>query len=85
MFIDAISMPILMIADAVENMDSIVKTAEKIDKKKRQAMIFAFLSALFFLVPVAGEVIGTLTTFAGIARIAALIGELGALAMIFTT
>ncbi|KAH8896256.1 hypothetical protein GQ53DRAFT_713976 [Thozetella sp. PMI_491] len=79
--IDAIALPIFMIADAIENMDQVVAVADEIDRQKRMAIIFAFLAAIFFFIPIAGEIAGSVAALAGIARIASLIGELGSVAM----
>lgn len=79
--VDALSMPVFMVSDALDQMGQIVEIADEMEKAKRQAIIFAFLSALFFFIPVAGEVAGAIAGMAGIARIASLIGTLGTVAM----
>jgi hypothetical protein len=75
--VDALALPIFMIDDALGNMDQIVQVADEIDKEKQMAIIFAFLTAIFIFVPMAGEVAGTIGALAGIARIASLLGVLG--------
>ncbi|KAL2831314.1 hypothetical protein BJY01DRAFT_240141 [Aspergillus pseudoustus] len=75
--IDAISMPVLMVSDAIENMQSIVDVAEEIEEAKAKAILFAFLGAIFFFVPVLGEVMGTISSLASIGRIVALLGAAG--------
>ncbi|KAH8892724.1 glycoside hydrolase, partial [Thozetella sp. PMI_491] len=79
--VDAISIPLFMLEEALENMDQVVEVADEIDEAKRKAIIFAFLSALLFFIPIAGEIAGAIAGVAAIARIAALIGTLGDVAM----
>ncbi|RHZ44851.1 uncharacterized protein CDV56_103313 [Aspergillus thermomutatus] len=79
--VDAVSLPIFMVADAVENMKSIVKVAEEMDREKRKAILFAFLSASFFFVPVVGEIVSGLTSLVTIGRIVALMGTVGNVAL----
>lgn len=79
--VDALSMPIFMVSEALDQMNVIVSVADEIDREKRMAIIFAFLSAIFFFIPVAGEVAGSVAAMAGIARIAELIGAAGNSAM----
>jgi Co/Zn/Cd efflux system component len=49
-----------MVADAVEDMESIVEATEEIDRGKRKAIVFAFLSAVFFFIPVVGQLVSGL-------------------------
>ncbi|CRG90584.1 hypothetical protein PISL3812_07628 [Talaromyces islandicus] len=79
--VDALSLPVFMVSDALEQMQTIVDVADEIDKEKRKAIIFAFLSAILFFVPVAGEIAGSVAALAGIARIISLIGVAGDAAM----
>lgn len=79
--VDAIALPISMIASGVESMESVVQTADKIDEEKRKAIILAFLSALLFFIPIAGEVIGAVTELGAIADVIALLGVAGNAAM----
>lgn len=73
--IDALAIPVAMIAEGTTSMQQIIDTADKIDAAKRKAILMAFLGAVLFLVPVAGEVLGTIAELANIGRIIALIGE----------
>lgn len=72
--IDSISLPILMIADAVENMGQVVEIAHEITQAEQRMIIAAFLSAILFMIPIAGEVLGSI---AGMARIGAMIAMAG--------
>lgn len=75
--VDAIALPIAMIAAGVESMESVVQTADKIDEEKRKAIILAFLSAILFFVPIAGELVGAVTELGAIADVIALLGVAG--------
>ncbi|GIJ86888.1 hypothetical protein Asppvi_005786 [Aspergillus pseudoviridinutans] len=55
--IDAVSMPVLMMAEAVEQMATVVDLAKKIDAEKRKMFILTFLGVFFLLLPIAGEVL----------------------------
>ncbi|KAH8893931.1 glycoside hydrolase, partial [Thozetella sp. PMI_491] len=78
--VDAVSIPIFMVQDAVRQMTTIDDTVDKWNADKRKSIILAFLSAVFFFVPIVGEVIGAIAAFAGIARIIAILGTLGEIA-----
>lgn len=73
--IDAVSMPVFMIVEAVENMQAIETTAEAIDKAKREAIILGIIGAILFIIPVVGEVVGAAE---GAATLGAIITTLGA-------
>ncbi|KAL2860831.1 uncharacterized protein BJX67DRAFT_386278 [Aspergillus lucknowensis] len=79
--VDAVSMPVFMVSDAIENMQSIVEIAEEIEEAKAKAILFAFLTAIFFFVPVVGEVMGAVSSLANIGRIVALLGAAGNVAL----
>ena len=79
--VDALSLPIFMLSDALDGMNQVVKITNEINHEKMMAIIFGFLSAIFFLIPIAGEVAGSVFELASIARIAALAGALGDTAM----
>ncbi|KAL3430403.1 hypothetical protein BDV09DRAFT_189290 [Aspergillus tetrazonus] len=79
--IDAVSMPVLMVSDAIENMQSIIEIAEEIEEAKAKAILFAFLGAIFFFVPVIGEVMGAVSSLASIGRIVSLLGAPGNVAL----
>lgn len=79
--VDSISLPILMIAQAVDSMSQIETVADKIDEEKRKAMILAFIGAILFFIPIAGEVLGSVAELADIASVIAILGEVGNAAM----
>ena len=73
--VDAVSIPVLMIHEAVEAMQEVDDTAKEIQQEERKQMILAFVSAFLFLIPIGGEAIGAIAGFANIGRIIALAGE----------
>lgn len=75
--IDAVSLPILMLAQATENMENVVTIAEKIDAEKRKELILEFLSAIFLFIPIAGEVAGAFSALADVAIIMDVVGAVG--------
>jgi hypothetical protein len=79
--IDSISMPILMIASATENMAEVVQVADEISAEQAKAFILAFLSAVFLIIPIIGEVVGSIGELANIAIILELLGAAGNAAM----
>lgn len=62
-FIDAVFLPILTIAAAVENMERIEDVAQEIEEAKRKAMILASITPLLFLVPLAGHALGSVAAW----------------------
>ena len=78
--VDAISLPVYIIDSAVRNIETISDTVDEWEEEKRKGVILAFLTAIFFFVPVVGEVIGSVATLANVGRIIALLGEAGAIA-----
>lgn len=75
--VDALTLPVFMVEDAVKNMDKIKDVADKIDAEKRKMIILAFLSAIFFFVPFVGQVVGSIAALANIGRIISLAGAVG--------
>ncbi|KAL9573156.1 hypothetical protein ACKAV7_002841 [Fusarium commune] len=75
--IDSLSLPILMLASATENMGTVVQIADKITEEERKAFILAFLSAIFLIVPVIGEVVGSIAELTDIGTVMALLGAAG--------
>lgn len=73
--VDSISMPILMIAQAVEEMSKVVSIANQITQAKQQEIMAAFLAAILFLVPVAGEVLGSVAELADVGAVLTMAGE----------
>lgn len=56
--VDAVSIPATSMSEAVESMRNIVKAADEMTEAKRKAGIVDFVTAIFILIPVAGEVAG---------------------------
>ncbi|RDW76305.1 Peptidoglycan-binding Lysin subgroup [Aspergillus mulundensis] len=75
--VDALSLPIYMVTDAVANMEEIVDIAEEIREAERKAIILAFLSAILFFVPVIGEIASAVSSLATIGRVISLLGAVG--------
>lgn len=75
--IDAISVPVLLIADAVENMATVDEVAHHIEEEKKKAMILAFISAILFFIPIAGEVVGSVAELSSLASILAVLSAAG--------
>ncbi|ETS82692.1 hypothetical protein PFICI_04568 [Pestalotiopsis fici W106-1] len=75
--IDAISLPILMIASGVESMQEVIKTADKIEEAERKAIILAFISALLLFIPIVGEVASAVAGAADVAAVIAILGTVG--------
>lgn len=76
--IDAVSVPILMIVSAVEEMVKVESIATEVSaeekKMKEEEIIGGFVAAVLFLVPVAGEVLGAID---GLAETAAVLNIAG--------
>jgi len=70
-----------MVKDAVKQMSDIIDTVNDMEEEKRKNIILAFLSALFFFLPIAGQVLGAVTALANVGRILATIGTLGDVAL----
>ncbi|KAK1148087.1 hypothetical protein N8T08_010725 [Aspergillus melleus] len=66
-----------MISDAVDNMHMLVEIAENIREEKSKAILLAFLSAIFFFIPITGEVASAVQSLATIGRIVSLLGATG--------
>ncbi|KAK4087609.1 hypothetical protein Purlil1_7940 [Purpureocillium lilacinum] len=75
--VDSISLPILMIVQAVESMSQVETVAGEIEEAKRKTIILAFLGAILLFVPIAGQVLGALTELADLAIILTILGAVG--------
>lgn len=75
--VDAVSLPIMMIVQGVESMQLVVQTADKIEAAERKAIMLAFITAILFFIPIAGEVLGAVAGASEIAGIIALLGAAG--------
>ncbi|KYK56202.1 hypothetical protein DCS_08170 [Drechmeria coniospora] len=79
--VDAITMPIVLVEQAVASMKTVNDIGEKMDAEKRKAIIIGFISALLFFIPIAGEIMASVATMATIGRIIAMLGAVGSVAM----
>lgn len=76
--IDSISLPLLMIVSAVQEMSAVEKVAEKLSveekKLKETEIIGGFLAATLFMVPIAREVLGTIEGLADVGLVPSIAG-----------
>ncbi|OQD66187.1 hypothetical protein PENPOL_c005G04431 [Penicillium polonicum] len=76
--IDSISLPILMIISAVQEMSAVEKIADKLSaeekKLKETEIISGFLTAILFMVPIAGEVLRTIEGLADVSLVLSIAG-----------
>ncbi|KAL9622388.1 MAG: hypothetical protein Q9160_003231 [Pyrenula sp. 1 TL-2023] len=79
--IDAVALPVTMVMEAIETMESVVETADEIEEEQRKGIILAFLGALLFFIPFVGEVLGSVAGLANLARIVAVLATAGDAAM----
>lgn len=79
--VDAIALPVLLVKDAVKQMSDIVDEVNRWEEEKRKNIILAFLTAIFFFIPIAGEVLGSIAALANIGRVIATLGAAGELAL----
>lgn len=75
--VDSVSVPVLLIIDAVEDMSQVEEVAHKIDEEKKKALILGFLGAILFFVPIAGEVLGSVAELADVASILSIVSAAG--------
>lgn len=79
--VDALGIPVTLIADAVENMATVAAIGKEIQeaekKAKREEIIFGFLTAILLFIPIAGEAMSAVAGMATIGRTVALLGTLG--------
>ncbi|CAK7223423.1 hypothetical protein SBRCBS47491_005203 [Sporothrix bragantina] len=75
--LDASAIPVLMIQQAVQSMHDIYKAGEDIEKEKLKNLILTCITAILFVLPGLGEALSALTGIAMIARMAAMLTELG--------
>jgi len=75
--VDALTLPVFMVEDAILNMGKIRDIGNKIDAAKRKMIIMAFLTAIFFFVPFVGEIVGSIAALVNIGRIMVLAGAVG--------
>lgn len=75
--VDAVSLPVQMVTDAIDQMQTISDKIDEQNAEKRKGIILAFVTAIFLFIPVAGEVASSLIGVATIARIASIAGVVG--------
>lgn len=80
--VEAISMPVLMVAQSVESMEQVKEIGEEVEREEREQktkdIILTVLLLAFFFIPIAGEAVLALGwTGVTVARIATTIGLAG--------
>lgn len=80
-YLDAITLPVAMVTDAVKQMSKIDEIGEKIEEQKKKQIIIAVFSALLFFIPIAGQVVGSVAGMSGLAALAVSFGVIGDIAM----
>ncbi|KAH8695443.1 hypothetical protein BGW36DRAFT_299192 [Talaromyces proteolyticus] len=75
--VDTISIPIMMINSSITEMATIESVADEITREKRMEIILAFFGAILFLVPIAGELLGSVAELAEIGAIVTAAGDVG--------
>ncbi|OKL59809.1 hypothetical protein UA08_04952 [Talaromyces atroroseus] len=78
--VDSISIPIMMINSSITEMATIETVADEITKERRMEIIMAFFGAVLFLVPIAGELMGSVAELAEIGSIVSAVGSAGNIA-----
>jgi chitinase len=78
---DAVALPVFMIEEAVNGIKSISDAIDEANKEREKNIILAFLSAIFFFVPIVGQLVGTVAALANVARIIAILGLVGEVAI----
>ncbi|KAK3896844.1 killer toxin subunits alpha/beta, partial [Staphylotrichum tortipilum] len=79
--VDAIALPVFMVEQAVSAIQEISDTVDEWDRQKRESIILIFLTAIFFFVPVVGELAGMVASLANVARIMTTLGVVGSAAL----
>ncbi|KAI0543297.1 glycoside hydrolase [Xylaria curta] len=74
--VDALSIPVLMVRQAVDSMEEVAKIGEEILDAQRKDLILFFVSAILFIVPVIGEGLAA-AGLVSLGRIIAILGETG--------
>ncbi|KAF2718380.1 hypothetical protein K431DRAFT_348748 [Polychaeton citri CBS 116435] len=58
--VDAVSLPILMLTDSVDNMENVEEIGTEIEEEQKKNLILTILSAIFLVIPFVGEGVGEL-------------------------
>ncbi|KAF4412991.1 Multidomain esterase [Colletotrichum fructicola] len=77
---DAVILPILMIQHSLSSMEDVVEMAKDIEKMEKTNFIVNLISSVLFVLPVAGEILGTIG-LAGFGRALIYVSEAGNAAM----
>jgi len=77
--VDATPLPVFSTEEAIESMQRIVDKTDDIEKEEREEIIMAFISALLFFIPIAGQTVGAIggTTLRAILASIGVAGEAG--------
>ena len=78
---DAIALPVFMIEEAVAGIKSISDAIDEAQREREKNIIIAFLTSIFFFIPIIGQLVGTVAALANIGRIIAILGTLGEIAI----
>ena len=81
--VDAVALPLFMLEDAVGYMQTVVETGKEIQEMFNQMMLLNFLSALFMVIPMMGQLLGAAARpmLAMLGRSMIYAGELGGLGL----
>jgi hypothetical protein len=79
--VDTISMPALMMAEAVESMEVFASQGEEIEQSRKKAMILSFITAALMIIPLAGRIAGAV----GGVAMRGILGVIGETAMVALT
>ncbi|KAK2746097.1 hypothetical protein FQN57_003437 [Myotisia sp. PD_48] len=78
--VEAVSLPILMVDEAIELMKKVYEIGEEIEEAKRKEFIMWFITAILFILPLAGQALAAVGRLAAIGRGLAMLGEAGGVA-----
>lgn len=79
--IDAISVPVLMAEEAVKAMEEAFELGKELQEKEKKNLILLLIQAVLFVIPFVGVAISGIAGMANIARVLALIGDVGLIAV----
>lgn len=79
--VDGLSLPVFMIQQAIENMDTVKDIGGEEEEREKKELIFKILTVVCLVLPFAGEAGAALFSAAWIARMAAMLADAGDIAM----
>ncbi|EEP81862.1 conserved hypothetical protein [Uncinocarpus reesii 1704] len=79
--VDGAAVPVYMVKEAIANMEEVAEIGEEIEEEERKRFILLFLTAFLFVLPGLGQGLAAVTGLAVIARITALVAEIGGAAL----